>query len=161
MSMLGKALPVGTLAAAATVLLAGAPRASAQIAEDLVGTWERVDTRDAAGIRRQPPAPVTHLILGADGRFAHVAVPADRPAVSGATADMSREELLSLFGGVTAVYGTWTVEDGLLTRTAITHTHPAMVGSELVQRVRMVGDTLVLSASDLNDQTQARFIRVR
>ena len=141
------------------LLLASASAAAAQ-SSPLTGAWQRVSLRDSAGNITQPPAPTAFAIYSANGYFSQIAIPTGRPSVDKSLTDMTREELVAHFQGVSAFRGTYVISGDRLTRKSLSHINPALEGTDLVQLFRLVGDTLVLSAANPANRAEARFFRV-
>lgn len=149
---LRRALPVLVLACTGAAGAQSSPLAAA---------WERVSLRDSAGTVVQPPAPVAFAIYSANGYFSQIALPTGRPTLDKAMADMTKEELVARFQGVSAVRGTYTISGNRLTRKTLASINPAQEGRELVQVFRIVGDTLILTAANPVSKAEARFLRAR
>lgn len=148
---LTRALPI--------LVLAHAGVAGAQ-SSPLTGAWERVSLRDSSGTILQPPAPAAFAIYSASGYFSQTAIPTGRPTIDKPLTDMTKEELLVRFQGVSAVRGTYTIAGNRLTRKGLSNINPALGGGDLVQLFRIVGDTLILSSPNPASRAEARFVRV-
>jgi hypothetical protein len=88
-------------------------------------------------------------------------MPAGRPKVDKALADLTNAELLARFENVEAWRGTYTVAGNRLTRKTVADVDPSGEGSELVQVLRVTGDTLLLTRTNPANHSEARFVRVR
>jgi hypothetical protein len=144
----------------ALVVLAHAGIAGAQ-SLPLTGAWERISLRDSAGTILQPPAPAAFAIYSANGYFSQTAIPTGRPTIDKSLTDMTKEELLARFQGVSASHGTYTVSGNRLTRKSLTNITPTLEGAELIQVFRIAGDTLILTSPNPASRGEARFVRVR
>ena len=152
--------PIKITRALLVVLLVHTGVAVAQ-SSPLTGAWERVSLRDSAGTILQPPGPAAFAIYSANGYFSQTAIPTGRPSSDKPLTDMSKEELLARFQGVSASRGTYAISGDRLTRKSLSNLNPAQEGGELVQVFRVAGDTLILSSPNPASRGEARFVRVR
>jgi hypothetical protein len=137
----------------------GAGRAEAQ---SVVGAWTRISLKDSAGKAIQPPEPPAFVIFSANGLFSQSAIPAGRPKVAKALADMTKSELLARFDHAEAWRGSYTVAGTKLKRKTIADIDPTGEGNELIQIMRFAGDTLILTRVNAAvNKSEARFVRVR
>lgn len=127
----------------------------------VVGAWTRVLLRDSAGTTLQPPRAPAFVIFSATGYFSQTAIPAGRPKLNKELVAMTKGELLAQFRYVDAWRGTYTIVGTRLTRKTIADVDPSGEGNELVQVIRFVGDTLILTRVNPADKSEARFVRVR
>ena len=127
----------------------------------LTGAWQRVLLRDSTGAMRQPPAPAAFAIYSANGYYSQSAIPTGRPTIDKPLTEMTKEELVARLDGVNAGWGSYTISGNRLTRKALSSVNPALEGRELIQLFRVVGDTLILSSTNLASKGEARFVRVR
>jgi hypothetical protein len=131
--------------------------AGAQDPNRVVGAWERISLTDAKGVVAKPvPA---FLIFSASGHFAQTVTPAGRPKVNKPLQDMTREELLARFQGLTARFGIYTVAGNKLTRKSITHVNPGAEGTDETQLFRIEGDVLILTTE--GEKGEVRFRRLK
>jgi len=140
------------------VLLLTPCAASPQGTSALVGTWQRVSV-DTAGVAVQTPA--AFAIYSANGYFSQIGIPTGRPRIAKPLGEMAKEELIARFRNVIAWRGTYRVSGDTLTRRAVAHTDPMDEGSDLVQRFRITGDTLILLSINSQSRSELRFVRVR
>ena len=117
--------------------------ALAQLQNPLVGAWERFSLKNDEGVDMQPPEPVAFVIFTADGYFSQTVIPTGRNKLKKPLEDMTKDELLHRFQNLFAWRGTYTVSGNTLTRRIISHTHPNLEGTELVQEFRLEGDLLI------------------
>jgi len=150
---------VSTLAL--SLLLAGSG-VSAQSPGSLVGSWERFSLKDSTGAVTQPPLPAAFTIFAADGFYAQIAIPANRPKVSKPLADHTKDELLNRFRNVEARRGRYTVKGDTLTRTYVASVNPNSEGQPAqAQRFRIDGEVLILTSLAAGNKSEARFRRAR
>ena len=141
-----------------SLAVAGVARAQAPT---VVGTWTRVSLRDSVGNTIQPPEAPAFVIFSANGYFSQTAFPKGRAKVNKELSAMTKAELVARFEHTDAWRGTYTVVGAKLTRKTIADIDPKGEGNELVQVMRFVGDTLVLTRVNPADKSQARFVRVK
>lgn len=127
----------------------------------LTGAWERVSLRDSAGAMIQPPTAVAFAIYSANGYFTQIAIPAGRAMSDKPVNDMTREELVARFQGVSALRGTYVISGNRLTRRTLASLNPAQEGRDLVQTFRIDGDTLILGSPNPASRAEAKFVRAR
>lgn len=141
---------------AGLTLMFAAQVMAAQGGSPVVGAWQRITRTDAQG------APVTpepaYLFLSATGQFAQMILPAGRPKLDKPVAQMTKEELLARFDGVTARYGTYTVVGNRLVRKNVSHSNPGAEGAGDDQLFRIEGDVMTLTNE--KDKSEVRFRRL-
>ena len=130
-------------------------------ASSIVGAWTRVYHCDDTGKIIQPPESPAFVIYSADGFFAQMELPPGRPKNDKEVGEMSKEELVARFDNVDALRGRYTIVGTRLAREVIARIDPAGEGKEIVQVMRLAGDTLILNSTKPGDKTEARFVRVR
>lgn len=124
----------------------------------LMGAWERVSALDANG--RPNTTTSGLLIISADGNYIYTDTPPNRPKVNKPLEQMSREELLARFQGLSVRRGTWTLSGNRWSRLELGSENPNLEGSEAVRLWRMEGDQLVLYSTDPENKTENRWRRV-
>ncbi len=124
----------------------------------LVGAWERVSALDATG--RPATSSPGLLIISADGNYIYTDIPPNRPKVNKPLDQMSREELLARFQGLSVRRGTWTLSGNRWSRVELGSENPNLEGSEAVRLWRIEGDQLVLYSTDPENKTENRWKRV-
>ena len=141
-------------------LLAVVPCVSMAQTNPLLGTWERVSALNAAGEPDTTNQPGL-LMIGAEGYFIYTAIPANRPKVNKPLDQMTREELLDRFRGLSVRRGTWTMSDNRWRNIELGTENPNIDGREVVRIWRIERDELVLSSPDLKNKTENRWKRVK
>jgi len=139
-----------------TILLA--PSLTAAQDNRLVGTWERVSALTATGAPETPLAPAL-LIVSADGHFTFSAIPTGRPKINKPLDQLTREEVLERYRGLTVRRGTWSVTENRFVTIENGAENPNLEGREVVRLFRMEGDVLVLSSPNPQDKTENRWRR--
>src|SRR2546428_1822773 len=136
-----------TLIIALPILIVGhAGLASAQGSAPLAGVWQRVSQKDSAGAAIQPPGPAAFAIYSANGYFSQSAIPTVRPKIDKPLAEMTKDELVSIFRDVVVWRGTYSTSGNKLTRKAVSHSNPNSEGRDVVQVFHITGDTLLLTS---------------
>lgn len=144
----------GLSSAVAFILIAHG--AAAQAPSPLVGAWERASMTDARGEAAKPePA---FLMFSASGQFAQTVTPAGRPKLNKPLADMTRDELVARFQGVSARFGSYSVAGAKLTRKNIAHLSPAAEGTQETQNFRIENNVLILTTE--GEKGEVRFKRM-
>jgi len=134
---------------------------SAQNAKALVGTWERFSIQDDEGKAWEERTVRAFLLFGEDGHYSQTTIPAGREKLKKPLQEMTKEELLSRFAGVSAEYGNYTVAGNILTRKRLTVTNPNDEGKDFVQVFRIEGDTLIVTFPTPGSKGEARFRRAK
>jgi hypothetical protein len=130
--------------------------AAAQTPNPVVGAWERISMTDARGeVAKQEPA---FLLFSASGHFAQTVTPAGRPKINKPLQDMTKEELLARFQGLSARFGTYTIAGDKLTRKNVAHISPAAEGTSETQLFRIDRDVLILTTE--GEKGEVRFKRL-
>lgn len=160
-----KRIGLAACVTAMTILLATIlginPTASTSNATELVGTWERFARQDDDGKPIEERAVQSFLIFGADGHYSQITIPAGREKLRKPLQEMTKEELLNRFVGVSAEYGSYTLTGNLLTRKRLALTNPNEEGKDFVQGVRFEGDNLVLSFTTPGSKAEGKFRRAK
>ena len=137
------------------------PTAAADDAQRIVGTWQRVSSKDPQGRALQPPAPASILIFTADGHFAQIGFPEGRDSSDKPVNTFTREQLLERFARVEASHGTYKVRRNVLERENEGNINPAQEDQDINQVFRIEGDLLVLVMEPPAGRYEARFKRVK
>jgi hypothetical protein len=111
--------------------------ATAQNANSLVGSWERV--------RSDPPDEMAFLIFSNDGFFTQTILPTDRPKINKPLRDLTKEELVVRYEQLVARRGPYRVEGNRLIRRDVAHHNPNLIGRDRIDRWRIEGGMLILS----------------
>lgn len=133
-----------------------APPAAAQPAASHVGTWEleSVDLRDASGAALPAPAgpalgqpgAVGRLILGDAGHFGLAIMEQGRPQYDTPTEEQAVADLY----GYTAMFGTYTIDDGALTARFIGSRDPELTDDSSTLPLDVAADRLTLELPALD-----------
>jgi hypothetical protein len=145
----------------AFAVLAHNSTSAAPNAKAFAGTWERFLSKDAEGKPAEERLVRSFLLFSADGHYSQTTLPAGREKLTKPVKEMTREELLNRFDGVSAFYGAYTIAGNKLTRKVITATSPNSDAAEFVQTFRFEGETLILSSTTAGSKGEARFRRVK
>lgn len=142
-------------------LLGANSTASTSDAMALVGSWERVARQDDDGKPINDQTSQSFLLFSADGHYSQITTPTGREKLRKQLPEMTKEELLNRFVGVSAEYGNYTVAGNLLTRKRVVLTNPNEEGKDFVQGFRFEGDILILSFTTPNSKAEGRFRRAK
>lgn len=139
---------VMSVAALAVFSCTASPRADAQTARDLVGTWTLVSAVVQSGDVKMDtfgPDPTGRLMFGSDGRYALVFLRRDLPKIAAnnrlsQTADESR----TIAKGSIAHFGTYSVDEAskLIVFRTESGTFPNWNGTVQERSFSLVGDEL-------------------
>ena len=126
----------------------------------LVGTWERVSALNAAGEPDTTNQPGL-LMVSEEGYFIYTAIPSNRPKVNKPLDQLTREELLDRFRGVSVRRGTWTMSGNRWSNIELGTENPNIEGREVVRIWKIEHNELVLSSPDVKNKTENRWKRVK
>ncbi len=139
---------VAALSAAFTSL--AAPRANAQTAKDLVGTWALVSSVISQGgstVDTFGPNPSGTVMFGSDGHYALIFLRRDLPKVaSGNRLSATSDEALAIARGSIATFGTYTVDDKAIVLRIQSATFPNWNSAEQRRPFSLSGDELTYTS---------------
>ncbi len=140
-----------SVAAMSVVLTSlAAPRADAQTAKDLVGTWTLVSSVISQGgstVDTFGPNPSGTVIFGSDGHYALIFLRRDLPKVaSGNRLSATPDEALAIAHGIVATFGTYTVDDKAMVLRIQSATFPNWNGAEQRRPFSLSGDELTYTS---------------
>ena len=153
------ALAVTTFAIFVSVLFTNRADANAPNQKAFVGLWERIAIKNSEG---QPVTGATvssHLIFNADGHCMQVTNPLGREKLDKPINEMTKEELLNRFEGVSGSYGSYSISGNTLARKSSTNSDPNREGIELKQTYKFEGDLLILTGTTANYETRFRRLK--
>ena len=140
----------GLCAIAAVFTSLAAPRANAQTAKDLVGTWTLVSSviaKDGTKTDTFGPNPSGTVMFGNDGHYALIFLRRDLPKVaSGDRTSATPEETQAIARGSIATFGTYTVEDKAIIVRIQSATFPNWNGAEQRRPFSLSGDELTYTS---------------
>lgn len=127
-----------------------APRADAQTAKDLVGTWTLVSSvisKDGTKIDTFGPNPSGTVMFGSDGHYALIFLRRDLPKVaSGDRTSATPDETQAIARGSIATFGTYTVDDKAIVLRIQSATFPNWNGAEQRRPFALSGDELTYTS---------------
>jgi hypothetical protein len=130
----------------ATVCCIATPRAEAQTAKDLVGTWTLVSAdihRSGYRIQVFGPDPSGRLMFGGDGRYALVFLRRGLPTIASHDRTSERpDESQAVVQGSIAHFGTYAVDGDALVFHIEGGTFPNWTGADQRRKFALVGDKL-------------------
>ena len=142
-----------------TLLSLFAIPANGQNTNRLLGTWERIYVTNDSGVAMTNPTQ-PFLVVSADGFYAQVGFPPNRPKLTKPLAEYTKEELLARFRGGIGRFGKYTLSGARLTRTNVLNMDPAGTDAPAsVQDIRWMGDTLSLLT--VGNKGESRWIRAK
>ena len=133
--------------------------ASAQNQKAFVGLWERIAIKGNDGQPVTGAVVPSQLNFNADGHYLQVTNPPGREKLDKPIKEMTKEELLNRFEGVSGGYGTYALSGNTLTRKSLTNSDPNREGTENKQTYKFEGDLLILNGT--TNKVETRFRRVK
>ncbi len=157
------------VAVSAFFLAVAAPRADAQTARDLVGTWTVVSAVAEQGGARTDvfgPNPVGTIVFGPDGRYALIFLRRDLPKfTSNNRASGTPDENKAVVQGSIAHFGTYAVDEAgkTLVLRIEASTFPNWTGAEQRRALSLSGDelTYTVPAASAGGTAQVTLRRTR
>ena len=143
---------VALLAALSAVFSCVAPRADAQTAHDLVGTWTLVSATIQSGDTKMDafgPDPSGTLMFGSDGHYALIFLRRDLPKIaSNVRLSQTVDESRALAKGSIAHFGTYRVDETgkFLAFRIESSTFPNWTGAEQRRPFSLSGDELTYTS---------------
>ena len=141
---------VSAAAVSAVFASLAAPRADAQTANDVVGTWTLVSTVASQGdtkIETFGPNPSGTLMFGSDGHYALIFLRRDLPKIaSNNRTSETPDEIRAIAQGSIAHFGTYTVSDKALLFHIESSTFPNWRGAEQRRPFTLSGDELTYTS---------------
>jgi len=140
------------LAALSAVFSCGAPRADAQTAHDLVGTWALVSATIQSGDTKMDafgPDPSGTLMFGSDGHYALIFLRRDLPKItSNIRLSQTVDESRAIAKGSIAHFGTYKVDETgkFLVFRIESSTFPNWTGAEQRRPFSLSGDELTYTS---------------
>lgn len=121
--------------------------ASAQTAQDLVGTWAwvSVDVTGQDGVKRQPfgPTPKGFVMFDSNGRFGYLLTSPGRSKFASNNRDQGTpEENKATVQGSLAYTGTYSVTDKTLILSIEASTYPNAEGAQQKRTITLTGDEM-------------------
>ena len=150
------ALAISTFTISSAIFLTNRADANAPNQKAFVGLWERIAIKNGEG---QPVTGATvpsHLIFNADENYLQVTNPLGREKLDKPIKEMTKEELLNRFEGVSGSFGGYSISGNTLTRKSSTNSDPNREGIELKQTYKFEGDLLILSSMTTKSETRFR-----
>lgn len=145
----------------ALALLLAPVVARAQAADPLAGAWEQTSNRNVTTNQAQQLAPPALHVIFSGGQYVQFRAAANRAKSDTPREKMTREQLLER-GNIAGQYGTYRVAGTKLTRRIVSAADPNNEGREVTADFKVEGDTLTITAPNLQGQTtEQRFRRLR
>jgi len=145
-----KRLIIMFVAAVSVAFSFAVPKADAQTASDLVGTWTLVSTVSQQGGTKTDtlgPNPSGTLVFGSDGHYALIFLRSDLPKIaSNSRSSETPDETLAIAHGSIAHFGTYTVADKALVLRIESSTFPNWTGAEQRRPFSLAGDVLTYTS---------------
>jgi hypothetical protein len=143
-------LTVSVAAVSAVLTLLAAPKANAQTAKDLVGTWTLVSSVTSQGgsmIDTFGLNPTGTVMFGSDGHYALIFLRRDLPKIaSNNRLSATPDEARAIAHGMVATFGTYTVEDKAIVLRIQSATFPNWNGAEQRRPFSLSGDELTYTS---------------